>query len=109
MTDVDPDAVAAAALACDDVVAVTGGLFGAGTYLPGRRVPGIRIAEHEVEVHIVARFGPSMDEVARAVRTAVAPVAGGRPVTVVVEDLDTGPTAHAIGPRSPDISRLPTS
>lgn len=106
MTPVDPDAVAAAALACEDVVAVTGGLFGAGTYLPGRRVPGVRITDDGVEVHVVARFGPSMDEIARAVSASVAPVAGGRPVSVVVEDLDTG-AAGAL--RSADISRLPTS
>ena len=53
---VDPDAVSAAALSCSQVARLSGGLAGeVATYLPGRRVAGIRIGDDEVEVHIVAR------------------------------------------------------
>lgn len=86
---VDPDAVAAAALGCADVVALGGGPFGeVATYLPGRRVRGVRVAQGELQVHIVARWGPPLPEVADRVRLAVGPHSGGRPVTVVVDDVD---------------------
>ncbi len=86
---VDPDAVAAAALGRADVVALGAGAFGeVATYLPGRRVPGVRIADGELEVHIVARWGPPLPTIAGRVRHAVEPLSGGRPVAVVVDDID---------------------
>ena len=86
---VDPDAVATVALACPDVVGLSSGRFGeVATYLPGRRVNGVRVAAGELQVHIVARWGPPLPEVAEYVRHAVAPLSGGRPVAVVVDDVD---------------------
>ncbi len=86
---VDPDAVVTAALACPDVVGLSGGRFGeVATYLPGRRVPGVRVADGELQVHIVARWGPPLRQVAELVRHAVEPLSGGRPVAVVVDDVE---------------------
>lgn len=92
------EAVAAAALGCPSIADLSGGRFGEiATYRPGRRINGVREAEGTVEVHVVARWGTPLPEVAEAVRAAVAPHSGGLPVAVFVEDIevpgDTGPPA----------------
>lgn len=84
----DPDVIAAAVAACPDVVALSGGTLGeVATYLPGRRVAGVRIAEDAIEVHVLARYGPTVAEIADQVRRAVHRVAGSLPVSVGVDDL----------------------
>jgi uncharacterized alkaline shock family protein YloU len=81
------DAIAAAAGAVDGVADLHGGMFGeAATYLPGRRVAGIRHDEHGTEVHVVLLFGYPVRHTAEAVRDAVAPLVTG-PVHVTVEDV----------------------
>ena len=69
------------------------------TYLPGRRLTGVRLAGDELEIHVVARWGPSLPEVADAVRLAVAPLAGGLPVTVYIDDIEV-PTDVAVPGRA---------
>lgn len=99
---VEPDAVVAAALACPHVAAMSSGLAGeVATYLPGRRVPGLRLTDQEVELHIVAKWGPSLPEVADAVRKAVAPVTGGLPTSVYVEDIEVPDEQGAVGGAGP--------
>ena len=79
----------AATLSCPEVAEMSGGLVGeAATYLPGRRVAGVRVLDGEVEVHIVARWGTNLPEVADAVRRAVKPLVGALPTTVYVEDIE---------------------
>jgi hypothetical protein len=58
------------------------------TYLPGRRVRGVRVADDGVEIHVVARWPAVLPEVGDAVRSAAAPLVGGRAVEVVIDDLD---------------------
>ncbi|HEX3623317.1 MAG TPA: hypothetical protein VHT97_13470 [Acidimicrobiales bacterium] len=85
----DLEAVAAAALGCPLIAGLTGGQFGEiATYLPGRRVQGVRQADGAVEVHVVARWGTPLPEVADLVRAAVAPYADGLPVAVFVDDIE---------------------
>jgi uncharacterized alkaline shock family protein YloU len=85
----DLETVAAAALGCPLIAGLTGGRFGeVATYLPGRRIVGVREVDGTVEVHVVARWGVPLPEVADVVRTAVAPYAGDRPVAVFVEDIE---------------------
>jgi hypothetical protein len=87
--DVDPDTVAALVLACPAVAGLSGGPSGgAATYLPGRKVAGVRISPDTVEVHVVARYGPTVGELAGQVRSALAGRVLGRTVDLVVEDLD---------------------
>lgn len=94
---VDPEAVAQAAAACADVAGLSEGAVGeVASYLPGRRVPGVRIGDNGVEVHIVARWGRPLPEVGEAVAAAVAPVASGHPVQVFIDDLDV--PAEAVPP-----------
>jgi uncharacterized alkaline shock family protein YloU len=86
---VDPETVAHAAAACPDVARLSEGVVGeVASYLPGRRVAGVRVDDEAVEVHIVARWGRPLPEVGEAVVAAVAPVAHGRPVRVFVDDLE---------------------
>jgi hypothetical protein len=92
--------VAEATLACPDVVAMSGGMVGeVATYLPGRRVTGVRVHASVVEVHVVARYGPPMDEIGAQVRAALTPLVGDRTVAVTIDDLavDLG-TGSADGP-----------
>ncbi|HEY8721350.1 hypothetical protein [Pengzhenrongella sp.] len=94
-TAADPDVIAAAALGCPSVARLSGGLVGeVATYLPGRRVRGVRVRDNGVSVHVVGVYGPPVTEIAREVHAAVTGLAAGLPVEVVVDDLDVDPDAH---------------
>ena len=89
--DEPADRVAQAVLAVRDVARLGGqGPFGVATYLPGRQVSGVALRDDEVVVHLVVRYGGrSLPEVADDVRAATVRVlADGRPVSVVVEDVE---------------------
>jgi hypothetical protein len=92
----DPDVIAAAVLAVPHVAALSGGRVGEiATYLPGRRVEGVRVRPGHVQVHVVARYGPTMAEVGAAVHAVVAGVTGPAEVVVGIDDLavpDAGAT-----------------
>lgn len=91
----DADAIAAAALAVPGVAGLHGGpLNEFAAYLPGRTVPGVRLAGDVVEVHVVARYGGALLMLAEAVRAAVGPVAGRLPVEVHIDDLEVAEPAH---------------
>ena len=84
----DPDAIAAAVLACGAVAGLSGGLAGeVASYLPGRRVTGVQVRPEGITVHVVARYGPTMAEVATEVAAAVRAVAGPVDVRVGIDDL----------------------
>ena len=85
----DLDAVAAAALGCSLIADLTGGRFGeVATYRPGSRLVGVRMADGGIELHVVAKWGAPLPEVAEVVRAAVAPYAEGLPVSVFVDDIE---------------------
>lgn len=89
MTPVDAEAVSAAALACPNVAGLSSGAVAeVATYLPGRRVSGIRIQDDVLEVHVVARWGSPLPDIAEQVRSLVRPLAGGRSVMVAIEDVE---------------------
>ncbi len=84
----DPDAIATAVLACSTVAGLSGGIAGeVATYLPGRRVTGVRIDDSTVTVHVIGRYGPTMTEISNQATRAVTPLAAGRRVGIVIEDL----------------------
>ncbi|WP_329522116.1 hypothetical protein [Spirillospora sp. NBC_01491] len=60
------------------------------TYRVGMPVTGVAVRDDEVEVGVVVRVGTPVTGVADAVRTAVTPLAGGRPVHVLIGDIDDG-------------------
>lgn len=73
------------------VVSLYRGSFGEiATYLPGRKVPGIRRSHDGTEVHVVVAQGADLRSVAAAVHRAAAPVADG-PVHVFIDDLAPTP------------------
>jgi len=85
---VDVDAVAAAVRRCPAVDDLDGGRLGAvGTYLPGRRVPGIRIEDGRIEVHVRSTWNSSASAVATQIRIALRALAGGRPIDIVLSDV----------------------
>lgn len=88
--DPDPesvDTIASAVVAVTGVANLHGGMFGeAATYLPGRRVAGIRLSEQGTEVHVTLLYGYPLRATAEAVRDVVADLVSG-PVHVTVEDV----------------------
>ena len=87
---VDVDAVAAAVVACPSVAHLVQGGPGeqVATFLPGRRVGGVRVTDEAIEVHIATRWDVPIPLAAVEVRTALAGLAGTRSITVAVDDLD---------------------
>ncbi len=84
----DADTVAAAVLGCRGVADLSGGTFGeVATYLPGRRVAGVRYTPHGLEVHVVAVYGDPLPEIADRVRRLLRLLVVDLPVDVVVDDI----------------------
>ncbi len=82
------DAVAAAVLGCPAVADLHGGgMRQVATYLPGRRVNGVQVDDERLQVAVVGVWGISVHELDEQVRAAVAPLALGRPVHILVADL----------------------
>jgi hypothetical protein len=84
----EADVIAAAARGCPAVDGLCAGAWGGvATYLPGREVPGVRVAGDHLVISVRARWGVPAAEVARQVRAAVAALAGSRRIDVVVADV----------------------
>jgi hypothetical protein len=87
----DIDALASAALGCPTVAGLhQGGTRFVATYLPERRVVGVRVEESRVLVSVVLAKGASVRTLEQQVRGALAPLVGGRAIDVHVADVDTG-------------------
>ena len=104
---VDVDAVAAAVRSCPGVDDLDGGpLGGVATYLPGRRVPGIRIGADRAGIQVRGKWDVPVRELAGQLLAAVAPLLGGRTIDILVTDVadtappDTAPTEQG-APRHP--------
>ena len=83
--------VAEAVLACPSVASLSGGPWGTvGTYLPGRRVPGVQITDSEVTVRVVAHIAP-LRVIESEVRAVVAALVPGLPVHLGIDDIFTEP------------------
>lgn len=81
------DLVAAAALSVPGVAGLHGGTFGeSATYLPGRRVTGVRLGQEITEVHLTLVYGVPVLETAERVRTAVGPLVS-TPIEISIEDV----------------------
>jgi hypothetical protein len=80
------------------VVRLHGGVFGdVATYLPGRKLTGVRIGtgDEPVELGVVLRLDRPIPEIVRALRREVSAMCGGAPVDITVGDAvfpgETGP------------------
>jgi hypothetical protein len=86
---VDIDRLAAAINSCPSVARLGGGRPGAlATYLPGRRVSGVRVAVDSIEVEVVARWNVAIGDVALEVRRAAGSLAPNRRVDVTIVDVE---------------------
>ncbi|HEY0814666.1 MAG TPA: hypothetical protein VGE11_15410 [Pseudonocardia sp.] len=98
------EAVADVVLAHPAVVRLSGGPFGTiASYLPGRRLVGVRLplrAADPVEVAVVARMGSVLPKMAAELGEAVAAVLGPVALDVTVDDVEAVP-AEADSP-APD-------
>ena len=104
---VDVDAVAQAARGCPGVEDLHGGFPGeVATYLPGRRILGVRVDSRVVEVQVRTAWGMPVLQIAVGIQAAVAPLAGGRAVDVTIADLGDPPrTDQTTAARHPGASR----
>ena len=86
------DRIAAAVTGCPDVAGLTQ-IPGrpVATYLPGRTVSGVAVRPGEVEISVVARYGPPLPQIAANVRQAVEPLVPGWVVDVVIADITSPP------------------
>jgi hypothetical protein len=83
---VDADRIATAVQAGPHVAGLHSGRFGEiATYLPGRRVPGVRVRPDEITIGVTGRYPATATEIGDEVRAAVGPV--GRPVNVRIGDI----------------------
>ncbi|MDO9380761.1 MAG: hypothetical protein Q7T56_18110 [Nocardioidaceae bacterium] len=81
------DVVADAVRSVPGVADLHAGSFGeVATYLPGRRVEGVRLSGDDADVHVVVTWDASVGDTADAVRRAAARHVTGR-VDVTVEDV----------------------
>ncbi len=102
---IDAEAVARVVEGCPSVSRLTSGPgVEVATYLQGRRVPGVRLAEGRLEVHVAARYGPPMPAVAEEIRQALAGYIGGARVAVFIDELDVdGSDDEDIGAKGSDV------
>jgi hypothetical protein len=107
LSALEPDAerVAALALRCAGVATLWPGTFGEiATYLPGRRVPGVRIGPGAAEIHVVARYrvdggDVSLVELADAVRRTVIAGTAAQVVDVYIDDVVDAEASEGTGQR----------
>ncbi len=86
----DSERIAAAVTAVEGVAALHPGRFGeVATYLPGRRIPGVRIADDRVDVHVSCELDAPVRRTAAEIQRAVAALID-LPVDVTIEDLVPG-------------------
>jgi hypothetical protein len=86
------DAVAASVLACAGVSGLDGGLYHeVATYLPGRTVDGVAVADGRVRVQVRSRWGVEAPLLATSIKSVLTPLTGSRPVDVTIADIDDPP------------------
>ena len=88
MDGVNVDAVHAAVAACPGVAGLGSGTVSSlTTYLPGRRLSGIRINPDSVDLEIIAAWGTAAADIYRQIQTAVTAAVGGRRIDLTIADI----------------------
>ena len=96
---VDVDAVAAEVRECDGVSGLDGGPYHeVATYLPGRTVDGVSVADGRVQVQVRSRWGVEAPLLATLIQITLAPLVGSRPVDVTIADIDDPPDPGSAAP-----------
>ncbi|HZM65682.1 MAG TPA: hypothetical protein VFC16_05205 [Nakamurella sp.] len=78
------DAVAGVAAACPGVFGLSAAVR---SYLPGRVVAGVLVADDHVQVNVIAEYGPPLTEIAHRLAAALTPVLAGKALWVTVDDI----------------------
>lgn len=89
---VDVDAVAAAVRGCaavDDLYSSPAAAVA--SYLPGRQVAGVRVAQDVVSIQVRGRWGVPVIDLAGQIRAGIIGLVGGRRIDVLVADLSDAP------------------
>jgi hypothetical protein len=87
--EIDADRIATAVQASRHIAGLDSGRYGEiATYLPGRRVSGVRIRPDSVTIGVVGRYPASATEIDAWVRATVGPL--DRPLHVHISDLHIG-------------------
>jgi hypothetical protein len=106
---VDVALVAVTVRACPGVDELDGGQpGGVATYLPGRRIDGVRVDHDAIEVQVRARWGTPATEVAAQIRGALVVIAAGRRIDVIIADV-TDPAAPPEYPAAAKVDAATTS
>ena len=106
----DADRLAAAVQSCPGVARLAaGGLLPVATYLPGRRVDGVRLTGGRILVAVTSRYPVPLPQIAAEIRTAVADIAASRPVDVHFADIDLSDSPASGSPTLLDRSLPPGS
>jgi hypothetical protein len=88
MSALDPEAIAAHVAACPGVVALSAGPSGTiATYLPGRRIVGVRTQEARVEIHVIGQWDVPVPTLAADIRASLVPFVDARDIDISVDDL----------------------
>ena len=86
---VDVDAVHDLVALCPGIAGVGSGLPGAmATYLPGRRIPGVRVNPDSIELEVSIRWESSAEQVAALLRSRLGRLVAGRRIDVTFVDIE---------------------
>ena len=98
--EIDADRIATAVQASRHLAGLDSGRYGEiATYLPGRRVSGVRIRPDSVTIGVIGRYPATATEIDAWVRATVGPL--DRPLHVHISDLHIGDTAAVPNGRAP--------
>jgi hypothetical protein len=87
--EIDADRIATAVQAARHIAGLDSGRYGEiATYLPGRRVNGVRIRPESVTIGVIGRYPATATDIDACVRAAVGPL--DRPLHVHISDLHIG-------------------
>jgi hypothetical protein len=99
--EIDADRIATAVQASRHIAGLDSGRYGEiATYLPGRRVSGVRIRPDSVTIGVIGRYPATATEIDASARATVGPL--DRPLHVHIGDLHIGDTAAIPDGRTPD-------
>jgi hypothetical protein len=100
--EIDADRIAVAVQASRLIAGLDSGRYGEiATYLPGRRVDGVRIRPESVTIGVVGRYPATAFDIDACVRAAVGPL--DRPLHVHINDLHIGELGNPAGVRRPHV------
>lgn len=84
--EIDADRIATAVQADRHIAGLDSGRYGEiATYLPGRRVNGVRIRPESVTIGVIGRYPATATDIDAGVRAAVGPL--DRPLHVHINDI----------------------